>query len=142
MRRRRRSPIACATPARSTSPAVRAHLDALEVGYRLEPGLVRGLDYYTRTAFEFYVTGREGQQQAIGGGGRYDGLVELLGGRPTPGIGFGIGIDRLILALDETGAATVAESAPVAVVVGADPETRSAGCARHEPPGGGDRGAG
>ena len=67
------------------------------------PGLVRGLDYYTRTAFEFYVTGREGQQQAIGGGGRYDGLVELLGGRPTPGIGFGIGLDRLILALDETG---------------------------------------
>ncbi len=102
--------------------AVRTHLDALEVGYRLEPGLVRGLDYYTRTAFEFYVTGREGQQQAIGGGGRYDGLVELLGGRPTPGIGFGIGIDRLILALDETGAATVAEPGPVAVVVGADPD--------------------
>ena len=70
---------------------VRAHLDALGVRYRLEPGLVRGLDYYTRTAFEFYVTGREGQQQAIGGGGRYDGLIELLGGRPTPGIGFGIG---------------------------------------------------
>ena len=102
--------------------AVRAHLDALEVGYRLEPGLVRGLDYYTRTAFEFYVTGRDGQQQAIGGGGRYDGLVELLGGRPTPGIGFGIGIDRFILALDETGAATVAEPTPVAVVVGADPD--------------------
>ena len=79
--------------------SVRAHLDALGVPYRLEPGLVRGLDYYTRTAFEFYVTGREGQQQAIGGGGRYDGLVELLGGRPTPGIGFGIGLDRLILAL-------------------------------------------
>jgi histidyl-tRNA synthetase len=102
--------------------AVRTHLDALEVTYRLEPGLVRGLDYYTRTAFEFYVTGREGQQQAIGGGGRYDGLVELLGGRSTPGIGFGIGIDRLILALDETGAATVAQPAPVAVVVGADPD--------------------
>ena len=102
--------------------AVREHLDALEVGYRLEPGLVRGLDYYTRTAFEFYVTGREGQQQAIGGGGRYDGLVELLGGRPTPGIGFGIGIDRLILALDETGVTAVAEPVPVAVVVGADPD--------------------
>src|SRR3954452_10248704 len=57
--------------------SVRAHLDVLGVQYRLEPGLVRGLDYYTRTAFEFYVTGREGQQQAIGGGGRYDGLVEL-----------------------------------------------------------------
>jgi histidyl-tRNA synthetase len=104
--------------------AVRAHLDALGVPYRIEPGLVRGLDYYTRTAFEFYVRGREGQQQALGGGGRYDGLVELLGGRPTPGIGFGIGIDRLILALAEQGAATAAATieAPTAVVVGADPD--------------------
>ncbi|MEO8436953.1 MAG: histidine--tRNA ligase [Chloroflexota bacterium] len=101
---------------------VRAHLDAIEVSYRLEPGLVRGIDYYTRTAFEFYVTGREGQQQAIGGGGRYDGLVELLGGRPTPGIGFGIGIDRLLLALNETGVIPAVELGPVAVVVGADPE--------------------
>ncbi len=63
-------------------------------------GLVRGLDYYTRTAFEFYRRGAEGQQQALGGGGRYDGLVELLGGRPTPGIGFGIGLDRVVLALE------------------------------------------
>jgi len=104
--------------------AVRAHLDALGVSYRLEPGLVRGLDYYTRTAFEFYVRGREGQQQALGGGGRYDGLVELLGGRPTPGIGFGIGLDRLILALAEQGAEVTSakDDAPAAVVVGADPE--------------------
>ncbi len=106
--------------------AVRAHLDALGVAYRLEPGLVRGLDYYTRTAFEFYVEGREGQQQAIGGGGRYDGLVELLGGRPTPAIGFGIGLDRLILALGEggrEGGRTVAGiDGPTAVVVGADPD--------------------
>jgi histidyl-tRNA synthetase len=106
--------------------AVRAHLDALGVPYRLEPGLVRGLDYYTRTAFEFYVRGREGQQQALGGGGRYDGLVELLGGRPTPGIGFGIGLDRLILALAEQhdGDAGVGQpaGAPTAVVVGADPD--------------------
>jgi histidyl-tRNA synthetase len=101
---------------------LRAHLEALELPYRLEPGLVRGLDYYTRTAFEFYVTGREGQQQAIGGGGRYDGLVELLGGRPTPGIGFGIGLDRLLLALTETRPASLADSGPVAVVVGADAE--------------------
>jgi len=85
---------------------VRAHLDALGVPY----------------AFEFYVTGREGQQQAIGAGGRYDGLVELLGGRPTPGIGFGIGIDRLILALADTGAGSASEPALVAVVVGADPD--------------------
>ena len=106
--------------------SVRAHLDALGVPYRLEPGLVRGLDYYTRTAFEFYVRGREGQQQALGGGGRYDGLVELLGGRPTPGIGFGIGLDRLVLALEEGGegaaAADAQATAPAAVVVGADPD--------------------
>jgi histidyl-tRNA synthetase len=101
---------------------VRAHLDAVGVPYRLEPGLVRGLDYYTRTAFEYYVAGREGQQQAVGGGGRYDGLVELLGGRPTPGIGFGIGIDRLILALADAGVATAVASGPAAVVVGADPD--------------------
>jgi len=103
--------------------AVRAHLDAVGVPYRLEPGLVRGLDYYTRTAFEFYVAGREGQQQALGGGGRYDGLVELLGGRPTAGIGFGVGLDRLILALEEQGGGRGADaSAPTAVVVGADPD--------------------
>ena len=101
--------------------SVRAHLDTLGVAYRLEPALVRGLDYYTRTAFEFYRTGAEGQQQALGGGGRYDGLVELLGGRPTPGIGFGIGLDRVILALEATGVAAEPEPAPVAVVVGADP---------------------
>jgi len=106
--------------------SVRSHLDALGVAYRLEPGLVRGLDYYTRTTFEFYVRGREGQQQALAGGGRYDGLVELLGGRPTPGIGFGVGIDRLLLALSEQGggssAGAAAGDAPTAVVVGADPD--------------------
>ncbi len=102
--------------------AVRTHLDAVGVPYRLDPGLVRGLDYYTRTAFEFFVAGREGQQQAVGGGGRYDGLVELLGGRPTPGIGFGIGLDRVVLALQEAGAAAPPDPAPVVVVVGADPD--------------------
>ncbi len=102
--------------------SVRAHLDAVAVPYRLEPGLVRGLDYYTRTAFEFYISGREGQQQALGGGGRYDGLVELLGGRPTPGIGFGIGLDRLLLALGEQGGDAMTDPPPTVVVVGADPE--------------------
>ncbi len=102
--------------------ALRAHLDVLGIGYRLEPGLVRGLDYYTRTAFEFYRRGAEGQQQALGGGGRYDGLVELLGGRPTPGIGFGIGVDRTVLALAErNGAADDRPPGPLAVVVGSDP---------------------
>jgi histidyl-tRNA synthetase len=100
---------------------VKAHLDALGIAFVEEPGLVRGLDYYTRTAFEFYAAGREGQQQAIGGGGRYDGLVELLGGRPTPGIGFGLGLDRVILALAAEGVAEPTESRPLAVVVGADP---------------------
>jgi histidyl-tRNA synthetase len=104
--------------------AVRDHLAALGIGYRLEPGLVRGLDYYTRTAFEYYIPGREGQQQALGGGGRYDGLVELLGGRPTAGIGFGLGLDRIVLALQAKGVARSigeGDAAPVAVVVGADP---------------------
>ena len=103
--------------------AVRAHLDALGVPYRIEPGLVRGLDYYTRTAFEYYVAGREGQQQALGGGGRYDGLVALLGGKPTPGIGFGLGLDRVALVLAEQGGgATIVAEGPLAVVVGADPD--------------------
>jgi histidyl-tRNA synthetase len=101
--------------------AVRAHLDALGVAYTLEPGLVRGLDYYTRTAFEVYPVGIAGQQSALGGGGRYDGLVELLGGRPTPGIGFGLGLDRVLLALREAGVEPPPEPAPVAVVVGSDP---------------------
>jgi len=103
--------------------AVKSHLDALGIPFRVEPGLVRGLDYYTRTAFEYYVAGREGQQQALGGGGRYDGLVELLGGKPTPGIGFGLGLDRVALVLEEQGGgATEGQEGPLAVVVGADPD--------------------
>jgi histidyl-tRNA synthetase len=100
---------------------VRAHLNALGVPCRVEPTLVRGLDYYTRTAFEYYRRGAEGQQQALGGGGRYDGLVGLLGGRPTPGIGFALGLDRVLLALEESGRVAAAEAPPLAVVVGADP---------------------
>ena len=97
--------------------AVRAHLDAIGVTYRLEAGLVRGLDYYTRTAFEFYVRGREGQQHAVGGGGRYDGLAELLGGRATPGIGFGVGLDRTVLALEAEGV-EVPSGPPLVAVLG------------------------
>jgi len=100
---------------------VRAHLDAIGVAFRLEPSLVRGLDYYTRTTFEFYRQGAQGQQQALGGGGRYDGLVALLGGKPTPGIGFALGLDRVVLALESSGAAPADEPVPIAVVVGADP---------------------
>jgi histidyl-tRNA synthetase len=102
--------------------SVKAHLEALGVPFRVEPGLVRGLDYYTRTAFEFYVAGREGQQQALGGGGRYDGLVQLLGGKPTPGIGFGLGLDRVALVLSEQGHAAPVADGPLAVVASADPD--------------------
>jgi len=106
--------------------AVRAHLEALGIACRLEPTLVRGLDYYTRTTFEYYRRGAEGQQQALGGGGRYDGLVELLGGKPTPGIGFALGFDRVVLALEALGAAGAADGGPIAVVVGANPTATAA----------------
>jgi len=79
---------------------VRALLDAYGVRYELVPTLVRGLDYYTRTAWEF-VGPEEGQQSSISGGGRYDYLVEEIGGPPTPGVGFGAGIERLLLAVPE-----------------------------------------
>jgi histidyl-tRNA synthetase len=98
---------------------LRRHLERLEVGVRDAPRLVRGLDYYTRTAFEYFVRGAEGQQQALGGGGRYDGLVQLLGARPTPGIGFAIGVDRVAMVMG--GDAQDAAARPLAVVVGADP---------------------
>jgi histidyl-tRNA synthetase len=98
---------------------LRSHLQRLDVPARPAPQIVRGLDYYTRTAFEYFVPGREGQQQALGGGGRYDGLAELLGGRPTPGVGLAIGVDRVAALAAEEGAA--APPGPVAVVVGADP---------------------
>ena len=78
-------------------------LDRLGLRYEVDPSIVRGLDYYTRTTFEFFVEGRRGQQQALAGGGRYDGLAEVLGGRPTPGIGFGLGIDRAVIAMQEAG---------------------------------------
>ncbi len=76
--------------------AVRQYLDAMGVGYELAPTLVRGLDYYTRTTFEFK-DAAIGAQDTICGGGRYDGLIEAIGGSPTPGIGFGAGLERLLL---------------------------------------------
>ncbi len=77
------------------------YLDEVEVPYQLNPHLVRGLDYYTRTVFEIWEAGDEGEraQNALGGGGRYDGLVELIGGRPTPACGFAIGMERVVKAL-------------------------------------------
>jgi histidyl-tRNA synthetase len=79
--------------------AVRSHLDTYGIEYVLEPTLVRGLDYYTRTTFEF-VGPDENVNSTICGGGRYDGLVEAVGGPATPGIGFGAGIERLLLAIE------------------------------------------
>jgi len=72
------------------------YLDELEVNYNLNPRIVRGLDYYTRTAWEIIEVGREGQQDSLGGAGRYDDLIEELGGRPTPAVGFACGIERTI----------------------------------------------
>jgi histidyl-tRNA synthetase len=100
--------------------AVRVHLDALGVPYELAPEIVRGLDYYTRTTFEYFLPGAEGQQGALGGGGRYDGLVELLGGRPTPAIGFALGIDRVVLAVQAAAVSVAGPDGPQAVVVSAD----------------------
>ena len=82
--------------------AVQAHLENYAIPYSLTPTLVRGLDYYTRTAFEF-VDEAIGAQSSICGGGRYDGLVEQIGGPPTPAIGFGAGIERLQLSLEAAG---------------------------------------
>jgi histidyl-tRNA synthetase len=80
--------------------AVRSGLDELGIAYEISSRLVRGLDYYTRTTFEFAATALESAQNAVGGGGRYDGLVEDLGGPATPGIGFALGVDRILLACD------------------------------------------
>jgi histidyl-tRNA synthetase len=79
---------------------VRALLDDAGLGYEIDSTLVRGLDYYTRTVFE-YESPRLGAQSALGGGGRYDLLVEELGGRPTPGVGWAAGIERILLAVEE-----------------------------------------
>lgn len=89
---------------------VKAGLDALGIAYREDPRLVRGLDYYTNTVFEFR-SDLIGAQSAIGGGGRYDGLVAEVGGPAMPGIGFGIGTERIILAQDAEGVQPPAEAA-------------------------------
>jgi histidyl-tRNA synthetase len=99
--------------------AVRAALDGYGVPYVLDPTLVRGLDYYTRTTFEF-IGPDENANSTICGGGRYDGLVEAIGGPPTPGIGFGAGLERLLLALENEGIAAGQPALDVFIVVAED----------------------
>jgi histidyl-tRNA synthetase len=105
-------PVAEAAPKLldNLSDVSRAHFDRVQegltssgIGFEIDPRLVRGLDYYTHTTFEFQSTALDAAQSTIGGGGRYDGLVESLGGDPTPGIGFGCGIERTLLACDHEG---------------------------------------
>lgn len=90
------------TADRAHYDAVRGYLEDLGIAYETDPRLVRGLDYYTRTTFEFVHDGL-GAQSAIGGGGRYNGLSELLGGPPLPSIGWALGVDRTVLALQAEG---------------------------------------
>jgi histidyl-tRNA synthetase len=117
---------------------VRAQLDRYGVPYVLDPTLVRGLDYYSRTTFEF-IAPFDNANSSICGGGRYDGLVEAIGGPPTPGIGFGAGLERLLLALELESVASeptrldvffvVGDGAPREQVLGAVAELRRAGIA-------------
>jgi histidyl-tRNA synthetase len=98
---------------------VRALLEAVGIAYEIDPTLVRGLDYYTRTIFSF-VCDELGAQSEIGGGGRYDGLIEQLGGPPTPAVGWAAGIERMLLALGEAGEAEGRD----AFIAVADPSQR------------------
>jgi histidyl-tRNA synthetase len=105
--------------ARAHFAVLRSLLEACEVPHEIAPDLVRGLDYYSRTVFEI-VQGGLGAQNAVVGGGRYDDLVEELGGPPTPGVGMSIGVERLILAMKSLGLAPPAEGPPVAIVLALD----------------------
>jgi histidyl-tRNA synthetase len=91
---------------------VRADLDATGVAYTLVPTLVRGLDYYTRTTWEF-IGPMDNENSTISGGGRYDGLIEEIGGPPTPGVGFGAGLERLLIAMDDAGVTAAAPTIDV-----------------------------
>ena len=96
--------------------AVRAVLDAVGIDYRINPRLVRGLDYYNLTVFE-WVTDLLGSQGTVCGGGRYDGLFEQLGGKPTPAVGFGLGIERMLLLLEAIGVRPLEDAPDVYAIV-------------------------
>lgn len=100
--------VGAPVPTDHLGPAAAAHFDAVQQGladlgipYSIDERLVRGLDYYNRTVWEYVPTTYEAAQSSVGGGGRYDGLFEILGGKPTPGVGLAMGIDRIRLALAE-----------------------------------------
>ena len=99
--------------------AVRAVLDAVGLAYRINPRLVRGLDYYNLTVFE-WITEQLGSQGTVCGGGRYDGLIEQLGGKPAPAVGWGLGIERLLLLLEAVGVVPPDQASDAYVVIGAD----------------------
>ena len=96
---------------------VQRGLDELGIQYELAPRLVRGFDYYTSTTFEFVSEALDAAQNAVLGGGRYDDLAQEMGGRPTPGIGFGMGIERLLIVADALGAVALPETRLDAFVV-------------------------
>ena len=123
--RRRTPPLVAAAPqiadfysadAAAHFEAVQAGLRALGIPFTVDPKLVRGLDYYRHTTFEYQGGTLDSAQNALGGGGRYDGLVESLGGPATPGVGFALGLDRTLLACDDEGV-FAAPSAAVDVFV-------------------------
>ncbi len=97
--------------------AVQRGLGALGIEYEIAPRLVRGFDYYTRTTFEFVSDALDAAQNAVGGGGRYDRLAEEMGGPPTPGIGFGMGIERILIACDGEGVVPAGASYGIEVFV-------------------------
>ena len=104
---------------------VRAGLDALGIGYTVNPRLVRGLDYYSRTVFE-WVTDALGSQDAVCSGGRYDGLVPQLGGEPTPAVGFALGVERVVALLAQGAAVPAAPAPAVYLIAAGEPAQRAA----------------
>ena len=104
--------------------AVKAMLDAQGIDYIVDPGIVRGLDYYTRTVFEFVSTAI-GAQGTVCAGGRYDGLIAELGGPSTPAVGFAAGLERLLLLMENTGVAFPAPPVPAIYLAGMDRQTRA-----------------
>ncbi|MEA3397252.1 MAG: histidine--tRNA ligase [Chloroflexota bacterium] len=104
---------------------LRSYLDDLGKSYTINSRLVRGLDYYTKTVFEVWAAGI-GAQAAVCGGGRYDGLIELLGGRPTPAVGFAAGLERIIMVMENQGVRVPALPPPPVFIVTLEPAARSA----------------